>query len=99
LLLVPLGAGLRLQESAPPRLREGETAALATLADLQACRDLVRDGRPRSDLAAAAPAALPALRRRSPSTEAIAYAADDSYVFGIASQTRRDERSGHMQPG
>jgi hypothetical protein len=102
LLLVLVGAGLRLQESArSEHLRAGEAGALATLADLQeACRNLVRDGRPRPDLAGAALAALPALRRlEGPSTDAIAYATDDAYVFGIASQTRRDERSGHMQPG
>ncbi|HEX5011865.1 MAG TPA: hypothetical protein VFY71_15840 [Planctomycetota bacterium] len=102
LLLVLVGAGLRLQESArSERLQQGEAAALATLADLQqACRELVSDGNPRSDLARAALAALPALRPlQGPSTDAIAYATNDAYVYGLASQTRRDERSGHLAPG
>ena len=102
LLLVLVAAALRgLEGSRSQRLSAGEVAALDTLADLdRACRDLARDGRPRPDLAQAALAAVPALHPLgAPAADGVAYAADEAYVFGIAGQTRRDERSGRLVPG
>ncbi len=101
-LLLLLAAALRWQQSArADRLLLGEARARAVLADLQqACTTQVADGRSHPDLARRALAAVPALR---PLTDLgagpTAYAADGTYVFGVAPQSRRDERSGRVQPG
>jgi hypothetical protein len=101
-LLLLLGAALRRQEAVrSEHLLAGEAAARSTLVELHAaCQDLVRDGRPRPDLARAAFDAVPGLRPLPElGSDGVAYAADDAYVYGLAGQSRRDERTGRFLPG
>jgi len=96
LLLVALllaAAAVRLAESARAgRLLAGEARARATLAELhRACAALAQDGRSVPDLAGRALAAVKGLRRLADvSREAVVYATDDDYVYGLATQVRTD---------
>jgi hypothetical protein len=96
LLLVVLllaAAGVRLAESTRAgRLLDGEAQARATLAELhRACAALAQDGRVTPDLAGRALAAVPGLRRLPDvSREAVAYATDGAFVYGLATQLRTD---------
>jgi hypothetical protein len=101
-LLLLLAAALRWQESArADRLLDGEARARATLAGLQReCARLVAGSRAPEDFARRVLAAVPALRQLPDvSTEALAYAADDVYAFGVATQVRRDEPGTRTRPG
>jgi hypothetical protein len=105
LLLVALllaAAGVRLAESArAERLLSGEARARATLAELhRACAALAQDGRVVPDLAGRALAAVPGLRRLADaSREAVVYAADAAYTYGLATQVRSEAETDRPHQG
>lgn len=101
-LLVLLAGLLRCHESARAgQILEGEAHALETLVALEdACVRLAGDGETHPDFARQALAAVPSLEPLADlGAESVAYAADEVYVYGVAAQAKRDERSGRLLSG
>jgi hypothetical protein len=105
LLLVVLllaAAGVRVAQSARAgRLLAGEAQARATLAELhRACAALAQDGRVVPDLPGRALAGVPGLRRLpDASREAVVYARDEGYLYGLATQVRTDTETDRTRQG